>query len=172
MPLTPAVINKSPRGLLSWLGLKSGGAQPQQLSPTLVPTLDMREWYFETNSQFSLTASVSGAALGIGTFVGVVAPTDFNYIPRFHVQASVPAGTIWSAAPAFITMYDSGVVNACIVGQVGRHSGRAAAELVVAHADRGFFVPPGAAFGFVTTQYEGAGAVNVFGLINFCSIRD
>lgn len=170
MALTPALINKSPRGLLSWLGLKNGGAQPQQLATVLTPVIEMGEWYFETNSRFTMPPSVN-AVLGDVLFAGPTAPTDHNRVVRYTLRATVPAGTICSFAPAFFTTFEDGVVRGIVVGDVSRHSGRPGTEVVVARASGPFFIPPGAAYGYIVSELSGPGPVPVFGLINYCEIR-
>lgn len=40
-------INRLPRGLLSFFGIKSAGRNPQVLTEELLPTLDLQNWYDE-----------------------------------------------------------------------------------------------------------------------------
>lgn len=48
--LPPPPLNIQPRGLLDFFGIKNGGRFPQQLTPDLIPVVDLLTWYGMTNS--------------------------------------------------------------------------------------------------------------------------
>lgn len=54
--LPAPIINTLPRGLLSLFGIKNGGQAPQQLTTTLLPQVELLQWYFEAIAQFYVVA--------------------------------------------------------------------------------------------------------------------
>lgn len=62
-------LNLQPLGLLDHFAIKNGGEYPQDLIPTLQPTMEMGDWYSQVNGQdFDLArATVAGAAVGAGS---------------------------------------------------------------------------------------------------------
>jgi hypothetical protein len=74
--LTPPTINKSPGGLLGFLGLKNGGRNPSQFGELVAPTWDLSPLYLYTNTEYTETLP-SAAAIG--------------YVPAF----TVPNGEFW-----------------------------------------------------------------------------
>lgn len=164
--LTPAVLQIIPRGLLGFLGLKNGGRNPSRLAEFVQPTFELFNYYFETNSLNYQLGPVAGAGVGDGDFSAVspaVAQDECRYVSRYTVRALVPAGTTWSVAPAIqVRTNPAGARSSYLVGPPVRHTGGAAQELVMAPADRPFWMPPDSLFGFVTLAYTGAGAVPVY----------
>lgn len=76
-----------PRGLLGFLQLKNAGQNPSLLSDLLQPTLDLREWLLETNSE---SVFVSGVAF-------IPAATGVGFFSLF----TVPDGQHWALLDAF-----------------------------------------------------------------------
>jgi len=56
-------INRIPHGLLSFLGIKNGGRNPQVLSEQLAANFDLMQWYLQQNSE-SLSVNAAVNALG------------------------------------------------------------------------------------------------------------
>jgi len=164
--LTPAVVQLIPRGLLGFLGLKNGGRNPSRLAEFIQPTFNLFDYYFETNSLAYQLGPVAGAGVGDGDFSAVspaVSQDECRYVSRYTVRCLVPAGTTWSVAPAIqVRTNPTGVRSSYLVGPPAYHTGGAAAELVMAQADRPFWMPPDSLFGFVTLAYTGAGACPVY----------
>lgn len=50
MALPRPPLNLQPLGLLDHFAIKNGGEYPQDLVPTLQPTLDLGQWYAESNA--------------------------------------------------------------------------------------------------------------------------
>ena len=68
MPLIPSPINRVPRGLLDFLGIRAAGRNPQTLSEQLIPTLDLNDWYKaadQLNVLFTLTALAADTNAGL-----------------------------------------------------------------------------------------------------------
>jgi hypothetical protein len=78
----PPPLTSRPEGLLSSLGIQSGGMYPQHLENNLQGTYELGPWYREHNQVFrSGVAFNSGGAIAAGTLV----PTTIE----------VPSGEIW-----------------------------------------------------------------------------
>lgn len=77
--LGPPPLTARPEGLLSSLGIQSGGRYPQHLAEDLVPVYELGGWYREHQQQFSRVA------IGAGPY------SRGNIIDLFQV----PAGEVW-----------------------------------------------------------------------------
>ena len=75
-------LTARPEGLLSLLGIQSGGRYPQTLSPTLAPTFELSNWYSEYNGTFA----------GGVVFGSLAAPALGGKVPT---TIEVPSGEIW-----------------------------------------------------------------------------
>lgn len=74
-------LTARPEGLLSTLGIQSGGRYPQHLEANLVPTYELGDWYREYNQTFRTVTVSPGAGLAKGSFV--------------DTTLAVPDGEIW-----------------------------------------------------------------------------
>lgn len=79
----PPPVNRIPNGLLDFLGIKSGGRNPDALSSGLAATLDLLQWYAYTASEDFQVVRTTGIAAGGAT--------------RFNWEQSIPAGLIVAA---------------------------------------------------------------------------
>lgn len=80
-----APLNRIPRGLLDFFGIKSGGRNPQVLTEQLLPTYELNDWYNEaaaTEFQASLPLIVANTNSGFSTFTGLDVPPDQVWIVR------------------------------------------------------------------------------------------
>lgn len=75
----PPPLTARPEGLLSSLGIQSGGRYPQHLAEELIPTYELGGWYREHQQQFSRVA------IGAGPY------SRGSLIDLFQV----PAGEVW-----------------------------------------------------------------------------
>lgn len=90
------MLSVVPRGLLQFLGIQSGGRNPQSLSELLSPTIDLRDHYFNTNAQ--ITSTSVAAANGAANFA---LPNAWNPLDLLvGGQAQVPAGEWWVVTEA------------------------------------------------------------------------
>jgi hypothetical protein len=94
-------INRSPRGLLGFLGIKNFGRSPASLSEVLLPTWDLEEIYLASEARW-----VTNTAAGIG--VGNI------------IVHTPPQGTIW-AVLQYGFYVDTGAgaavnLNPCLIG--------------------------------------------------------
>lgn len=98
-------IQQLPQGLLSWLGLKAGGANPDELGGSVIPTLYMNEWY---GLQRKTIVSVSGS---------VPAGTSSTIFLPMATPVRVPPGKLWYVwnATARLTL----AAGDSISGQIG-----------------------------------------------------
>jgi len=79
-------INRLPQGLLDFLGIRSGGRNPQQLTEQLLPTMDLSDWYKQNASrEVQVTATSLVADTSAGFFSLTVAGAVFE----------VPNNEIW-----------------------------------------------------------------------------
>lgn len=69
-------INRTPLGLLGFLGIKNSGRYPQNLTGELVPTWDLAQLYLNASAQYAQFVTTS---------------TGTGYLPLF----SVPNGETW-----------------------------------------------------------------------------
>lgn len=63
----PPPLTARPEGLLSSLGIQSGGKYPQHLSPELIPTYELGPWYREYNGTFRSVGPVTSATTQSGS---------------------------------------------------------------------------------------------------------
>jgi len=149
-----AEINTLPIGLLSMLGLKEQGRNPDTLLGQVIPTLDLRDLY-ATQLQDN-AAEVVSAATATGTFaVGAmkVPNNEIWYVQHFSVACNTSAVQTIDMAPIakFLTLgmplgiYQSAPINA---------------ELRCAASNVPFFARPGTEFGVGVKTLTG-GPINV-----------
>jgi len=85
-------LTTRPEGLLSSLGIQSGGRYPQHLAEELLPTYDLGQWYREYNQQFTIATQTPGAGLARGTFsdTGIQVPDGEMWIVnRLNVYITI-----------------------------------------------------------------------------------
>lgn len=85
-----APINRIPRGLLDFLGIRSGGRNPQQLTEQLVPTFDLRDWYLE-----SQTIEVNGNLAGFAATANAGFLSTTTTFPQNLGACVVPSNEAW-----------------------------------------------------------------------------
>jgi len=142
-------INRQPRGLLSFLGIKNSGRNPRSLADVLAPTVDLRDWYLAQNSE-SVTVNISVAGIGFTPFFVVpetdtwaILATSINSQAVLGAGVSLQIGAGWTRNPnAQIFAPLTTVGNTYTVGQVAA-AWSPAGSLVM--------VPPGAQVGAYCT---------------------
>lgn len=110
--LSPPPINTLPIGLLSLLGIKNGGVNPQYLLPQLAPVLDLSAFYLQQKAE--LLAPADQVVNAVGSFLGgaVVVPAGEMWVVHSSVLISAAvlgAGAVLQAGVAFFTDQSAGV---------------------------------------------------------------
>jgi len=77
-----APLNKIPNGLLSFLGIKNGGRNPQTLADALLPSWDLAQWYMAGTYEYGV-ANANIAAVGLVQF----GPANINDGDTWYVHA-------------------------------------------------------------------------------------
>lgn len=152
-PLPPPPVQCVPAGWLGLLGIKSGGAQPGIVNPTLSPTIDMFSFYI-AGARTKLSSSPIAAV--------------FN---GFAQLTTIPNGKVWFLE----TMYADGLLG--VAGGVTawfqirtpdgavRYSGLpqgpvAASTQIAVRSDRLWIALPGEQIGVFTTAAAAFTAFN------------
>lgn len=89
MSITPPVINTTPKGLLSLLGIKNGGSNPQSLAGFVQPTADLLSWYCH-----SIADEYGFSAPAAAGFAGALSFANQTSGPPFPGGPAVPPGAI------------------------------------------------------------------------------
>jgi hypothetical protein len=107
-------INQLPRGLLGFLGIKTGGRYPSQLLEQVQPTLDLLYWYGHANAQY---VSFGQIALGPGA-----TDADAVFVPWVSATPSipvvVPGNETWLITEATLRMTFNAVAGGVVHGAV------------------------------------------------------
>jgi len=132
----PPPLTARPEGVLSSLGIQSGGQYPQHLLSDLVPTYELGPWYREYNGTFqTATGPITGIATGVFTDLFTVPERELWIVRRVGLTLTTTGGAAqtykmrWQVVrtnaanatiipmgePAVVTMYPS-VFNAASVG--------------------------------------------------------
>lgn len=177
-PLTP--IGLIPTGLLGFLQLKQLGRLPDGLMDSVQPSLDMRDWYFQSRRETALTfngtiPSNTTSAVGEVTFSAggtVVVPAgEYWYVESMTVPAiiSAAADTI-RYAPDY--MPASGINDRVQVGpDVSDVVSATVVRNVCAKADRGFWMIPGDTPSAHVFDIKTAGTVSLFLTMRFTRLK-
>jgi len=167
----PPPINRLPAGLLSFLGIKNGGRNPQFLSEQLSPTFELLGWYLQSNS-LSLQANGNVTAVGFNAnwFTVPAGETWAVLSAQVNSQAALGAGVTiafggaWirsalQVLPSPLTVYSP----AFTVGAVAVAASAPAGGPVT-------LVPPGGVIGVYCSQLV-AGPVNTTLTINYVPLQ-
>lgn len=111
--INPGVLNRIPPALLSMLELKQRGANPDTLSDTVVPTIDLSHWYNAdrpsslVGSTDLLSAQVYANVLGFNVTQVVVPQDELWWVRSFAVGLAGDVTTVtdfyvYQLAPAII----------------------------------------------------------------------
>lgn len=73
-------LNAIPEGLLSLLGIKNGGQNPQFLTANLVPTVPLTDWYLETRATVELAEAEVFDGIAEGSVLLTVPQTEWWYV--------------------------------------------------------------------------------------------
>lgn len=161
--LTPPVINRIPRGLLDFFGLKTGGRNPQQLAETIAPVLDLWNLYEQDSIDvFQESVGVpAGGALGpfdfggVGIAPGIVPADEMWHFREYSILLVCAAGiTDVQVVPEVQVPITFGVAagarTTITVGDPARYTGAAAGVMRLRCFARDFWLPPGGVIGGYT----------------------
>lgn len=109
-----STINRLPRGLLDFLGIRSGGRYPQQLSEQLLPMMDLGSWYKSANV-FQLQCvgetAVANTNAGLFTFITPTPAFATFTVPQDEVWIVLPGSWIgWSMTATAGIVYQASLV--------------------------------------------------------------
>lgn len=150
-------IQLIPPGLLGLLQLKQGGRNPNELLETVQATIDLRDWYFQSRTVDATTLIGGNPSIALtvpGNFVFTANPAtvpngQFWYVFDYTIDALIAtAADSLRIAPCWIANNNVAPVQRYLLGPDANDivSARANRHLM-AKADHGFWLPPGAALG-------------------------
>lgn len=164
-PLSPPRINRNPRGLLGFFGIKNGGHNPEELAPQLSPSVEMFDWYLQTNREYMRT-SINIAALNF-TLYYTVPVGECWYVERCSFITSVlGAGQTLETVPCLQDA--SGLRQLTLCPMPGSRTVGA----VYAVEAGGFFMNSGDSLGLYTTQLAGGPIVAPIYTMAYCRLTD
>lgn len=92
-PLAQPPLNRLPRGLLDFFGIKHGEWGPRTLSSQLVPTFDLLRWYLDTNA---LEIAADPPALAVNSGSTGISITNTSPVNLSNgVDLIVPQNEYW-----------------------------------------------------------------------------
>jgi len=178
------LIQPAPPGLLSALALKAQGRNPDKLSETVIPTIELSHWYNAANSQVesgytTLTTDLLYATSNTLTTNGVTTwetPEDEMWWVRSYSVGIVVAGTVTDIqltqlAPVLFARQSGAQAFAGrgrYVGDNGPNFGGApdVGTLVVSPSLRDVWLPPGSRPGFALIgKVVSADDINLVGIM-------
>lgn len=145
------VIQRVPPGLLGYFGIKNGGMNPTNVSNTLLPQLDMLDWYM-MGSVSGLSTGGLVNAIGLTTYF-TVPDGEYWYVHGVTARATVAAaGRVRMRAAAAIPFVST--LNIYQAGPLAESS--VATDDVTSTIQESFWAPPGARFGLYVEGFTGA----------------
>jgi len=166
-----------PQGLLGFFNLKSMGANPAYMPDLVQPTLDLFEWYMETNS--ILISGMTNTATAVG-FTGWAVPTagvtvpqsEWWWVSKYSIHSEVIAGA--SGDLTFRCAYANPTVPVIDYWPIGEPSLRFDPAAAIAAVDKqkicsaeNFWLPPGSGLGFWVDDITGGTAIDLQGALRY-----
>lgn len=155
-----------PPGLLGYFQIKSGGRNPQTLDETLVPVLDLTEWYLQATWNEAVDTS-NAIPAGGGGFIPsptlISGPNTWLYIHHFSAYVALAAAASFQmavcyqrlAGPAFPRHFPGN----------GLSVPAAAINSVALASASGFWLPPSMQLGmYILSNTTAVGTVATFDL--------
>lgn len=139
----PQEITRLPTGLLSLLGLKSGGITPQDVASQLVGVIDLTQLYLLNDRENVATGTIAALAVGANFYVAATAVPAGQLWYVWDYMVSVSAGAGAAADIAAGITYDgtsSGMLLGDYVSVAANQSVRARCN------PRGFWAGAGSEF--------------------------
>lgn len=97
----PSLLQRVPRGLLSFLDIKAGGEYPTRFITELQPTIDLTSWYGSEGQHYTAVGAAVGTT-GQGTKLPFTSSTVDNLSDGSNI--AVPNTEIWYLQQATVEM--------------------------------------------------------------------
>lgn len=149
-----SVIQQIPPGLLSLLGIQSGGQNPQQLAGVVTPTMDMLGWY--TASVLRTVGGAGDTITGNGVFTAAaltVPSGEWWYLIDGHARVSCAAATQLTATAHWLIQRGAGAAS---VYATPDRRANVAAETLTLPFPSGIWLPPAAAPRLFVSGFAGS----------------
>lgn len=165
-----------PPGLLSLFQLKNLGRNPGELDGTLVPVVDLLDWYLlgQAIDLFGISRTLDGATdvpgfIGWTTPFAVVVPaTEWWWVSWYSISVAQPTSNddcalspavLLPSQPQQVQLFDNTAPQQ--VATYGR----------VACGVRGFWLPPGSTLGFWLSNIAATNALQVGASLHYTPLR-
>lgn len=168
-------ISRFPQNLLRYFGIP-GGQNPSSIRRDYQPVFDLWEWLSTSNSLAFQTGGTGIVAGGAGSYV--ISPfgnaSGHQYCIEYTVRMTPigAGGGEFACVPAIQVQAGSGVEVA--VGAPARTIGTGAGtanEVIVARADRPFFIGPNAVgYSIICTKNTLAAGATMFGYVRYVDL--
>lgn len=100
--IPPAPLNRLARGLLDFFGIKAMGRNPQQLIESVMPTIDLLDWYAHTDAlRVFWDRTDAGNVTGAGYNILDTTPTDIASLVT-PLTLTVPQNEMWMIVEAHV----------------------------------------------------------------------
>lgn len=175
-------INVIAPGLLGFFQLKQSGKNPDELSDTVIPSLEMFDWYMQARLVDSFITIGGGASSTRTSANGVTGFVSFTTNPievpqgeawwvwNYNVTTNaLPAGDSVQFAPA-IAILGASVIPYPVANLSTLIQGSAAGRPAI-HGASGFFAGSGARFGLYSTVNETATNVTYAGWVRYARLQ-
>lgn len=150
--LGPPPIQTLPSGLLGLLGIKNGGQYPQNIDPTLQPTIDLLDWYLQTNSEVVFSGPVSLTTVGNTLITPFTVPAhEYWAINDWGSELTLGAGEAISVAIG----YTVGGAMQLLSSRETITAAAAAMMNLKMDKQRPLILPPGTSMGYVVSSITG-----------------
>lgn len=158
------VINRIPPGVLSQLGIKSGGRNPEILNSVLNGCVDLWPLYMHATAEIvGDTTSVNGVGVW-GTSTLIAGQDEWWWVHEYSIATPTLAATQTAQfAPALTWNGQSAILG--IIGRLASSGERSSA-----FAERQFLLPPGAGLGG-QMAVQANGPLNMTGVAKFTRLK-
>jgi len=149
----PGKINRIPQGFLSLLDLKAAGRNADELSPTLISTLEAIDFYVATLATY-VTGTVAAPSIGQNGQNTLTPPAGFVWLVRRFSAFS--NADIAAAATLEIACGIVPGASGVFLGSGPVSGGKTTAQRAVSGSGRPFLMQPGDQLGFFASVLTGA----------------
>lgn len=164
-PLSAPALNRIPRGLLGFLGIKNGGRNPDQLATFVQGEIALFDWYMATNRQYD--RAVVSIAAGAWTTFFTVPQGQYWYVQ--HASFVTNILTAGQTLETVIAIQDAPGLRQF---NLSEPLGSRTVGAVYAASARNFWLNPGEALGLYTVQNAAPPFLNTAMTIAYCRLED
>jgi len=133
-----------PDGLLGFFDLKTFGRAPSELSEVVSPSLELRDWYFQSRAEWYTNGSISVTSNGF--YAAVTVPATEWWFVHHAATETVPFTTVHDYQVC-IAWYDRNP-SQLFLGELSKGSSSSAQLIPPMSRERNMWLPPGATLGF------------------------